>query len=571
MKLSEFILSVFEREKITHVFMVPGAHVDPFMSAFKEMHHLEPVIACHEGGAAFMADGYARAGGRFGVALGIGGPGITNMMTALGIAHTDHVPLFVITGEASTYLAGRGVFQDSTSEFLNDIAFTLPLLSHKATVNDANLIEYQMQLLLRKMLSHTNRGPVNLSVPSNIAKVKADFQYQPMNESLYHPRFLDVASAQLVSEKLHSASKIALLAGTGVVHSNASESLIKFAEKYHIPVATTLTAKGVIPEDHELSLGVFGWYGNKRAHDVLLRQQLDALIIVGARLHQPDTLTWTKDLIPKKALILSDIDEASPFPNYHPDHFVLGDAKTFFDFLIEKNQLQPANCLEERQQWLEKTVFHIDRYYDLDNYSSTQTPIHPARIAKELQRVMPKNTLIFSGEGAGSFIVSHYWKSYVPRTFFSPVKYMSPMGWSISAAIGGKLANPNAPVVALTGDGSLLMHGLEIQTAARYNIPVIFLLMHNSAHGNPQLRGRIVGKYEEDFLRLPTHDWRKIAESLGLVSFLVTDPEELAPVFEKALQLNKTVLIDIRCGNYSTPTKDFDHYLHETKPHIGNF
>lgn len=559
MKLSDYILSVFAAEKISHAFMVPGGHVDPFMSSFQNCKEIQPIVACHEGGAAFMADGYARVSGRFGVALGIGGPGITNMMTGLGIAHTDHVPLFVVTGEAKTSIAGRGAFQDSTSEFLNDNAFTLPLLSQKATTNDPGLIDYQMQLLIRKMLTHCNRGPVNLSVPNNIAKTEGDYSYQPMSEELYFPRFLDNAAASLVSKKLQNFPKIAILAGEGAVRSDASKSLIKFAEKYAIPVATTLNAKGVIPEDHELSLGVLGWFGNKRAHDVLLRQDLDVLIVIGTRLHQPDTLTWTKKLIPKKCLILNDVDEASPFPNYHPDHFVLGDAATFLDYLSSTDTLQPANVIAERRQWLEETVFHIDRYYDIDNYSSDMTPIHPARIAKELQQVTPKNTIIFSGEGAGSFIVSHYWKAYTPRSFFSPIKYMSPMGWSVAASIGGKLARPDAPVVALTGDGSMLMHGLEIQTAARYNIPVIFLLMHNSAHGNPQLRARDVGCYEAKFLELPPHDWKKIAEALGLVSFCVIDPNELAATFEKALRLNKTVLIDIRCGNYATPTYDFDH------------
>jgi acetolactate synthase-1/2/3 large subunit len=437
MKLSEFILTVFASEKISHAFMVPGGHLDPFMSSFQHRKQIQPIVACHEGGAVFMADGYARASGRFGVALGIGGPGITNMMTGIALAHTDHVPLFVVTGEAKMSIAGRGAFQDSTTEFLNDNALTLPLLSQKTTITDPDSIDYQMQLLIRKMLSHSNRGPVNLSVPSNIAKVDGDFSYLPMSESLYFPRFLDHAAANLVRDKMGSAVKVAILAGEGVVHSGASESLIKFAEKYSIPVATTLNAKGVIPEDHELALGVLGWFGNKGAHDVLLRQELEVLIVIGTRLHQADTLSWTKKLIPKKCLIMNDIDEASPFPNYHPDHFILGDAKTFLDYLSQVENLQPQIAIQTRRSWLDNEILHIDRYYDIDNYSSEIMPIHPARIAKELQKVMPKETVIFSGEGAGSFIVSHYWKAYQPRSFFSPIKYMSPMGWSIAAAIGG--------------------------------------------------------------------------------------------------------------------------------------
>jgi acetolactate synthase-1/2/3 large subunit len=129
------------------------------------------------------------------------------------------------------------------------------------------------------------------------------------------------------------------------------------------------------------------------------------------------------------------------------------------------------------------------------------------------------------------------------------------MGWSIAAAIGGKLARPEVPVVSIIGDGSMLMHGMEIQTAARYNIPVIFVMFNNGAHGNPQLRARTVGKFETDFLNLPIHDWAKIAEGLGLVGISVTKPDQLNSAFKQALKLNKAVLIDIRTGNYPTPVK----------------
>lgn len=174
---------------------------------------------------------------------------------------------------------------------------------------------------------------------------------------------------------------------------------------------------------------------------------------------------------------------------------------------------------------------------------------------RELERVMPHNTILFSGEGASGFIASHYWKCRGPRRHFTQVKYISSMGWSICAAIGGKLANPEAPVVAIVGDGSMLMHGLEIQTAARYSSAVIFVLMNNGAHGNPQLRAKKVGVFEENILKLPIHDWAKIAEGLGVVGITVDQPEDLAPAFKKALSLNKPVLIDIRTGNYPTPVK----------------
>ena len=142
-----------------------------------------------------------------------------------------------------------------------------------------------------------------------------------------------------------------------------------------------------------------------------------------------------------------------------------------------------------------------------------------------------------------------------------PVKYFSPMGWCLAAAIGGKFAKPDVPVVCVIGDGSMLMHGLEIQTAARNNLPIIVVIMNNGAHGNPQLRAKKIGKYETDFLKLPFHDWAAIANALGAVGMFVDRAEQLGPTFEKALTLNKTVVIDVRVGNYPTPSYAFDEHM----------
>ena len=148
---------------------------------------------------------------------------------------------------------------------------------------------------------------------------------------------------------------------------------------------------------------------------------------------------------------------------------------------------------------------------------------------------------------------------------------MSPMGWSIPAAIGGKFAKPQAPVVCLTGDGSIMMHGMEIQTAARYNLPIIFVVANNKAHGNPQLRGLRVGKFECHSLAFPQHDWAKFGESLGAIGMTVDKPEDLSSTFERALALNKTVVIDVITGNYQTPTYLFDEYMYDITSPIKRF
>jgi acetolactate synthase-1/2/3 large subunit len=412
-------------------------------------------------------------------------------------------------------------------------------------------------MLMRTMLNGSTRGPVHLAFAR--ALQLTDVPIEP-RARLYcsEPRLVDRKGCDSSWPLFKGAKKIAILAGGGAQASNATAELVRFAEQYEIPVATTLSGKSVFPEDHRLSLGVLGWYGNPYAFQTLLQQDLDVLIVLGSRLNQVDTVKWSADLIPKKALIINDISEANYYGNYFPDLFVLGDTAEYLKVLNEAPSEKKAHLLETapgRKQWMAELHQTGPNYYDPENLTSDMIPIHPSRVIHELEKVMPHDTILFSGEGASSFIASHYWKCRGPRQHFTQVKYMSSMGWSICAAIGGKLAKPEAPVVAIIGDGSMLMHGLEIQTAARYQAAVIFVLMNNGAHGNPQLRAKKLGSFEENALKLPVHDWAQVAEGLGVAGITVDRPEQLAPAFQKALALRRPVLIDIRTGNYPTPVK----------------
>jgi len=555
MKACEYLIKTFEQEGIHHLFMVPGFHVDAIMSSLQAFPDFTAIVAAHEGGAAMMADGYAKVSNKFGVVAGIGGPGITNMMTGIATAFSDHTPLFVITGDAEMDLQGRGSFQDTTPSNFDANTFLTTITNKRLFVTHPDTIPPHINLLLRNMLG-VNRGPVQLTLPTTFQNSDVRTLPRKLSESLYHPRSLDNESAEKIWDYLQDASHIAILAGMGSLHSEATDELIQFAEKFEIPVATTLAGKSVFPENHHLSLGVLNWFGNPRAIETILGNDVEVLIVLGSRLNQVTTAKWSPDFLPNKALIINDINENSYFGNFNPDLFVLGDIKTFLAKLnqSDKNKIL-KNSINKRKDWIATIKQKSPTYYDAYNLSSDIIPIHPARIIKELRDVMPNNTILFSGEGASGFFASHYWTCYGPRQHFTQVKSMSPMGWSIAAAIGGKAARPDVPVVSIIGDGSMLMHGLEIQTAARYGLAVIFVLIDNQAHGNPQLRARNVGEFETEFLKLPAHDWAKIAEGLGLFGITVTDPEKLSSAFTHALSLNKPVLVHIIAGNHPTPVK----------------
>lgn len=562
MQVTDYLLKVFAKEKIPYVFLVPGGYIDPIISSLAHSPSIQAIVAAHECGAVFMADGYARASGKFGVAIGIGGPGLTNMVTGIATAYADQIPLFIVTGEAKSNCVGRGAFQDSSSEGINAGSILQSITVKKLSLNHIELTEHHIKQLLFAMLNHGRRGPVQLSIPADIQLQTAKWDYQPLADAIYQPRLLDEPRLAKLWPLLKNQSNIVILVGTGVIHSGASQALLAVAERFSIPVATTLGAKGAIPENHRLALGTFGWFGTRSANEVLLSKQVDILLVLGSKLSQMTTMSFTKDLMPRHALIINDLSESNYFANYEANLFILGDNQTFLQALLasDNNILHASKA--EREQWLEQYVAKIPRFYDIENLSSEQIPIHPARVIHELQKAMPPHTILYVGEGAHGFFTTHYWQSLAPQEFFCTVKYMSPMGWSIPAAIGGKLAKPDQPVVCLTGDGSMLMHGIEIQTAARYHLPVIFIVFNNSSHGNPQLRGKRVGSFECKFLALPTHDWQKFAESLGMIGMKVTKPQELAKAFHAALAIKQTVLIEIITANEPTPTYLLDEYLY---------
>jgi len=247
---TDYILNALAEEGLGHLFMVPGGLVDPFLPALARQDKLKPVVAAHEGGAAYMADGYARASGGFGAAIGIGGPGACNMATAVAAAKTDGSPVLVMTGEVPVDMEGRGAFQDASQATLDDTAVMAPLTRLSKTVADAR---------------NLNHDALTGECPADYVKVGGFFTGpQPLSLG-------DAERALALLADPKGGARIAILAGAGVEHDAAAARLKEVAERWSLPVATTLRAKGVFPEDHDLSLGVFGYAGTHSQLSLLAR------------------------------------------------------------------------------------------------------------------------------------------------------------------------------------------------------------------------------------------------------------------------------------------------------------
>jgi len=555
---TDYILDGLIREGIDHIFMVPGGLVDPFLPALGRFPQIRPIVAAQEGGAAYMADGYARASSKFGVALGIVGPGLGNMMTPMATALTDSSRLMVLSGEVGLAMEGLGQFQDASAETLNDPVMAAAVTRFSTSVDAPANLNHIFRRALMEMAGPPS-GPVHLSLPHEALVGNLDVAYDPIDQSLWHSHAIDRAMAlrALLPLADERPARIAILAGAGVEHAGAAKRLVTLAERFSIPVATTLRAKGVIPEDHPMSLGVFGYAGTRHATQALLDSDLELLIVLGSGLNERDTMHWSTRLAPKYGLISVNLSPKVLARETGIDHAVVGDAGAFIELLFEPQIVASLEAGKaERSAWYTQ-IRSGPRLYDIDNLASMAIPIHPARVVGALRKALPRDGIVLVDSGAHRAFAGHYFDSYIPRTYLSATN-LGPMGWGIPASVGAACARPGTRVALVTGDGCMQMHGIEIGVAARYRLPVTFVVLNNAALGNVWLRAHKLGPVPAELTTIPDHDWAGFATGLGLASATVRRPDEIEPTLARAMQEDGPFLIDFKTEkNCVTPVYDF--------------
>lgn len=559
---TDFILNCLVNENIDHLFMVPGGLVDPFMPALGRQTEIRPIVAAQEGGAAYMADGYARASGKFGAALCIGGPGLTNTVTAVTTAQTDGSPLLIISGEAATYLEGLGKFQDASSQTLDDVGILKGVTHYSSSVDNPKNFHHLLRHAMIHLLTEP-KGPVHLSLPNDILNAQIEADYEPIDKGLTHASVLSLEEAEETLEHFMQGPsgttpvRIVILAGAGVEHANCSKELIKFADRWSIPVATTLQAKGFFPEDHRLSLGVFGYAGTHHSRMALLDAPPDLLIILGSGLNQRDTMNWTLKLTPKNSICVNLNTLA--MGSHLTGSSVVGDVGAYLKWLSTKSdkiQTSLETTRPARETWL-AGITSQPRFQDPESCNSQAIPIHPARIVRELREALPRDGIVLIDSGAHRAFAGHYWTAYDPFTYISATN-LGPMGWAIPAAIGVQCARPEKKVAVITGDGCMHMEGIEIATAARYQLPIIYVVVNNAALGNIWLRAHTEGPMPTELTVLPDIGWAAFSKSLGGHGITVREPDELAGAFSAALQNKGPTVIDVKADKqYKTPVGDW--------------
>jgi acetolactate synthase I/II/III large subunit len=556
MRVADYILSALRDQGVSHCFIDLGGLNDNFMPALTGTKGLRTIVAAFEGGAAYMADGYARASGGLGVCFGIGGPGILNMTTALTAARADRTPVLAISGEVARSWEGMGGFQDASGAGIDDIDILKRVTGLSLSLSSRAVVSHHLRHAIT--YAFTRRLPVHLSVPVDVQKAELDTAWQPVPESLRAARFVDESALAHAIDLLNAAGnqKIIVLAGPGVLHAHGSDALRTFADRFDIPVATTLSGKGLISESHPLALGVFGYGGSRWAIDAIRSDETDILLVIGSGLSQRDTMQWDPRMLPAKALIHVDADPLVIGRTWAGEAAVVANAG---EALRRLAAVEDATGLEsgrqERREFLARIRARGPNRYQLEDTTSDAIPMHPARVVAELRAAFPDDGVLCVDSGAHRAWFAEYWDVREPGTHFS-LTNLGPMGGAVPLGIGAKLARPERPLMVATGDGCMLMHGMEVHTAAREKVPLVVALMNNRSYGNIYYRASKMGPGPEHLTDIPGIDWVAFARSMGGDGERVERPADIAAAVGRALRATGPYLLDLHTDKtYLTPVK----------------
>jgi len=530
LKGSEILINKLKENGIDTIFGYPGGVLLPFYDALCES-DIEHILVRHEQAAAHAADGYSRASGKVGVCLATSGPGATNVTTGIATAHMDSSPIIALTGQVPTGLIGKDVFQE-----VDTIGITMPISKHNYQPRTADKISEVVDKSF--YIASTGRpGPVIIDLPRNALEEEIDMDKINPDTTTpgYKPRGIgNLKQVKKAVEIILKSKKPIILAGGGVILSDASEELIKFARLTNIPIATSLMGKGVIDEEDPLSLGMIGMHGIRETNRALT--ECDCLIAIGCRFSDR-SVSNTEEFACHATKIQIDIDPAEIGKTIPIDIPIVGDAKlTLDEFIEEVKELKTPN------NWTSKQVEIRENNQPFMDY--TDIPLKPQRTIKELMEALTPNTIITTDVGQNQMWMAHYYKSRNPRTFISSGG-LGAMGFGLPAAIGAQIAKPEENVVAITGDGGFAMVSQELATIKENDLPVVTCILNNRYLGMVAQLQKLFNEHVYATKLTATPDFVKLAEAYGIKGERVEKPGELKETLENALKSREATVIEV--------------------------
>ena len=522
---AEIIVECLKEQGVDVVFGYPGGTIlNIYDALYRHSDEIFHVLTSHEQGAAHAADGYARATGKVGVCLATSGPGATNLVTGIATAYMDSVPMVAITANVVLPLLGKDTFQEV------DIAgVTMPITKHGYIVKDVNILAQTLRKAF-KIAKSGRPGPVLVDVTKDVTANTCEFTPAAPAGTERINRFTreDIDKALSL---IANAQKPFIYLGGGAVISGASEEVRAFAKKLDAPVCDTLMGKGAYDGYDPLYTGMIGMHGTKTSN--LGVSECDLLVALGARFS--DRVVGNASLFAKNAKVLHiDIDAAEINKNIRADVAVVGDLKAVLSELTDRmDQASHPEWTAHIRELKEKYPLKYD----------TQTLSCPY-VIEELDRITKGEAVVTTDVGQHQMWAAQYYHYTKPRTFLSSGG-LGTMGFGLGACIGAKMGRPDKICVNIAGDGCFRMNMNELATASRYHIPIIQIVINNHVLG--MVRQWQTLFYEKRYSQTVLEDsvdFCKVAEGLGCTAIRVTKKEEVAPAIEKAIALQKPVLIE---------------------------
>ncbi|HZG73584.1 MAG TPA: acetolactate synthase large subunit [Chondromyces sp.] len=528
---ADLFIESLKREGVEVVFGYPGGAVLPLYDALYK-NPIRHILTRHEQAAIHAAEGYARVSGKPGVVIATSGPGATNLVTGITDAMMDSLPLVVFTGQVASGVIGSDAFQEA-----DVIGITMPITKHNYQVRDMN----DLPRLIKEAfhIATTGRpGPVLIDIPKDVAQAigTACFEAEvelPGYQPTVDPNILQVKK---LADAISKAKKPVILAGAGVLHADASEELLKFAENMDIPVVNTLLGLGSFPADHPLSLGMGGMHGNYAAN--MAMYQCDLMINIGARFD--DRLTGNlKHFAPSATVAHIDIDPAEIGKNVETQIPIVADAKAALTKLSEISEEAP-DAAEWRLQ-----LKGYQKEYPLWA-SDNEEGISPQRLLEKIHEYTKGEAVVTTDVGQHQMWAAQYYRLNQPNRWVTSGG-LGTMGFGFPAAIGAQIAQSDATVVSIVGDAGFQMTLQELAVIAELELPVKVVILNNRALG--MVRQWQETFYEERYSQslMPVQpDFVKLAEAYGIRGYSVNTEEEASEVLQEVINDRLPVVIDCR-------------------------
>ena len=532
---ARILLETLKRLGVTDIFGYPGGAVIPIYNEIYDFEGINHYLARHEQGAAHEADGYARASGKCGVCLATSGPGATNLVTGIMTAHMDSIPLLAITGQVCSHLLGKDAFQES-----DIVGITMPVTKNNYLVKDIrDMIRTVKEAYY---LATTGRpGPVLVDITRDAQldvisyeEFEAIFN-EPISIEGYDPNYIGhPKQIKKAIDLLKGAKRPLIIAGHGVLLSNATEELYKLATTCQVPVANTLLGLGSFPGEHQLSLGMLGMHGTVYAN--YATNEADVVLALGIRFD--DRIAGVPKEFCKDATIIHvDIDPAEIGKNKRIDVPIVGDLKHVLNEM--NHELTPQtheDWLERIREWREEYPIRV-RPHEGDS-------LLPQKVIYEIDNILKGNAIVVTDVGQHQMWTSQFITFSKPNTIITSGG-AGTMGFGLPAAIGAQVAQPDKKVVLITGDGGLQMNSQELLLLKAYNIPVKVVIINNGFLGMVRQWQELFNQRRYSFVDLEVNpDFETLAKAYGVQGVTLSTIEDLRSQLRDLILSDEPVVIN---------------------------